>query len=128
MKGKRIMPRKKTKKQSKTTKANKQIYQTHGKVESFKPTTLDQVWGDTGGGRYGGASLKEYKTELQEMNRTDIQAHATRLHVVPVENREMLEKRLVKEFEKHAASYRKPDSPKPSSVSPEAMRILSEGR
>ena len=86
------------------------------------------MWGDTGGSRYGTLNVEEYKNQLQGMNRTDIQAHATRLGVVPVENREMLEKRLTKEFEKHTASYRKPDSPKTKEVSAEAMRILSEGR
>jgi hypothetical protein len=126
------MPRKKTtnkgKTSKKTAKASAKIYQTHGKVETPKASTLDQVWGDTGNSRYGTFDVEEYKNQLREMNRTDIQTHATKLSVVPVENREMLEKRLVKEFEKHTLSYRKPDSPKLKGVSSEAMRILSEGR
>lgn len=125
------MPRKKTtnkgKTSKKTTKASK-LTQTHGKVEKVKPSTLDQVWGDTGLSRYGTASLEEYKDQLRGMNRTDIQAHATRLGIVPVENREMLEKRLTKEFEKHTSSYKTPKSPKQTEVSQEALRILGEGR
>jgi len=126
------MPRKKTtnkgKTSKKTAKASKKIYQTHGKVETSKASTLDQVWGDTGNSRYGTFDVKEYENRLREMNRTDIQAHATKLSVVPVENRDMLEKRLVREFEKHVSSYRKPDSPTPKQAGSEAMRILSEGR
>jgi hypothetical protein len=126
------MPRKKTTKKAaankKTAKASKKFIQTHGKTETSKPSTLDQVWGDAGQSRYGTMDLEEYQGELRTMNRTDIQAHATRLGVVPVENREMLEKRLTKEFEKHSASYNKPDSPKPKKAGPEALRILSEGR
>ena len=29
------------------------MQQTHGKVETFQPTTLDQIWGDDGTGKYG---------------------------------------------------------------------------
>ena len=112
----------------KTTKASKKIIQTHGKIENSKPSTLDQVWGDAGLSRYGTMKLNEYKDQLKKMNRTDIQSHATKLGVVPVENREMLEKRLTKEFEKHTSSYNRPDSPKPKDASAKALRILSEGR
>ena len=125
------MPRKKsTIKGAKAKKTTKKptTYQTHGKVEKSKPSTLDQVWGDTGLSRYGTLTLGEYKDKLRGMNRTDIQAHSTRLGVVPVENREMLEKRLVKEFEKHSSSYAKPDSPEQKTISSKAMKILGEGR
>ena len=121
------MPRKKTKKQAKAKK-NDELLQTHGKTESTRHSTLDQVWGDTGESRYGTMDLEEYQGQLKTMNRTDIQAHATKLGVVPVENREMLEKRLTKEFQKHTNSYAKPDGKRPKEVSEEARRILSEGR
>ena len=129
------MPRKKTtnkgktsKKTPKTSKASKEIYQAHGKVEKTRPSTLDQVWGDDGTGKYTAGTVEEYRDQLSEMSRADIQTHATKLSVVPVENRDMLVKRLVKEYEKHVASYNRPDSPAPTKVSSKAMRILSEGR
>lgn len=129
------MPRKKTtnkgkasKKTPKSTKASKEVYQAHGKVETTKPSTLDQVWGDDGSGKYTTAEVGEYREQLSEMSRADIQTHATKLGVVPVENRDMLVKRLVKEFERHVASYNRPASPAPTKVSNEALRILSEGR
>ncbi len=125
------MPRKSAKKQGKTKKIStkKEFQQTHGKVENTQPTTLDQIWGDEGSSKYQTLDVEEYRTQLREMNRTDIQAHATKLGVVPVTSREMLEKRLVKEFEKHVASYRKPNAVKPDeNVSEETLKILSEGR
>ncbi len=127
------MPRKKTTKKAaaskKTAKSKKKTeFQTHGKTETSRPSTLDQVWGDTGKSRYGTMDLEEYQGQLREMNRTDIQAHATTLGVVPVENREMLEKRLTKEFQKHVSSFSRPDSKAPESISDQAKRILSEGR
>ena len=39
-------------KKKKTAKKTKKMQQTHGKVETFQPTTLDQVWGDDGTGKY----------------------------------------------------------------------------
>ena len=127
------MPRKKTTNKGKTskkttTKASKETYQTHGKVENSRPTTLDQIWGDDGSGKYTTMKVEEYREQLSEMTRADIQTHATKLSVVPVENREMLVKRLVREFEKHVASYNRPASAKPTAMSKEGLRILSEGK
>jgi hypothetical protein len=55
------MPRKKA---SKTTAKNAftkkvtELNQAHGKVEGPEPTTLDQIWGDTGYEHPKGARLK----------------------------------------------------------------------
>lgn len=126
------MPRKKTSKKAKTskktTKASKKTYQTHGKVETPKASSLEQIWGDDGSSLYGTLDVVDYKNQLREMTRADIQTHATRLSVVPVENREMLERRLVKEFEKHAASFNRPEPSAPTNLSKESLKILSEGR
>ena len=95
------MPRKKTKTTEKATKrAAKATHQTHGKVEKSKPSTLDQVWGDTGQSRYGTLNKKEYAQKVTDWTMTELQAHATSVSVIPVQNREMLEKKLLKEFDK----------------------------
>ena len=76
--------------------------------EKFVPSTLDQLWGDTGDGRYNTVDYDEYKNQLDEMNTSDLRAHASRLGILPVTSRERLSKRLLTEFTKHFNNYRKP--------------------
>ena len=104
---------KKTKKTAKASKKASKIdklSQVHGKEEKqeYEPTTLAQIWGDDGTGRYGTMDLEKYKAEIDQMSRTDINAHAADLGVIPVEDRVSLEKRLTDEFTNHVASYKKP--------------------
>ena len=131
------MPRKKTnsaKKTSakKTTKV-KDMSQTHGKVEKPLYSTLEQIWGDTGLSRYGTFDENEYAQELKNMTKSDIQAHANKLGLVPIDNRTELVKRLLKEFIYHKSKY----STIPADIqinnispelSPEVRKILSEGK
>ncbi len=117
----------------KTAKSSKKKiqHQTHAKVEKITPTTLEQIWGDDGTYRYGTLDENQYQSDIQGMSRVDIQTHATRLGIVPVENRDMLEKRLMKEFFKHKSIYTTPAAlPQVTNedVSQEARDILSEGR
>ena len=44
----------------KSSKKLESLSQTHGK-EEFKPTTLDQIWGDTGISKYGTLNEDEYE-------------------------------------------------------------------
>ena len=38
-----------------------ELSQTHGKVEDFKPTTLDQIWGDDGLSKYQTLDEVQYR-------------------------------------------------------------------
>lgn len=106
-----------------------ELKQTHGKVEGSKPTTLDQIWGDTGLSKYKTLVETEYLERLNEMSRTDLQTHATSLGIIPVENREILTGRLVKEFRKHVSAYTAPNNQIASAkVSQKALDILKEGK
>ena len=123
--------KKTTKKTTKKVKNIKDISQTHGKLEGKDtvPSTLDQIWGDTGESKYDTMDKDEYVKQLNELNGTDLQFHASTVGVIPVQNREMLQKRLVKEFERHVASYRRPASVnKKTKLSKKAKDILAEGR
>ena len=126
------MPRKKTSKAKKVAKkAVKNLSQTHGKEEkSFEPTTLDQIWGDDGLSKYKTLDEEEYEKSLREMGKTDLQTHATQIGLIPVDNRETLMSRLVREFKRHVQKYRPPkvSKKKPKDVSSEALKILREGR
>ena len=97
------MPRKKTTAPRKTSAPKKvkkveEMSQTHGKEEKPLSTTLEQIWGDTGITKYGTFDENEYAEELKNMTKSDIQAHANKLGLVPIDNRTELVKRLMKEF------------------------------
>jgi hypothetical protein len=114
---------------SKKAKSVKNMTQTHGKEETFQATTLDQVWGDDGTSKYPTQKEDEYLSSLKEMTRIDIQAHATQVGLIPVENREVLEQRMLREFRRHWAQYKRPISTDNSvEISQEVKSILEEGR
>lgn len=106
------------------------IQQTHGKLEDFKPSTLDQIWGDTGLSKYGTLNLEEYKKQIAEMNRTDLYRHCTSIGMMPIDNRELLEKKLIAEFQFYVNQYKMPNVPPlpPKEISEQAKKILAEGR
>ena len=111
-------------------KSVKNLSQTHGKEEKFEPTTLDQIWGDDGLNVYGTMQESQYEDQIDDMNMSDLQTHASRVGIIPIDNRNTLRDRLMREFRKHVGSYRKPisnPSPEPA-VSKEMRKILSEGR
>ncbi len=107
------------------------LEQTHGKTEKFEPTTLAQIWGEDGMNKYKTLELSEYELQIRGMNKSDLQAHAANLGIVPSDDRERLTKKLVQAFLKHSSQFRKPlqqtvpDGKKPSD---EVLKILSEGR
>ena len=107
----------------------KSIKQTHAKIET-QPTTLDQIWGDEGLDKYGTMNFKDYENSLQEFNISDLQAHASKVGIIPIENRKMLVDRLLKEFSKHVSSFNKPidATEAPQELNKEIKNILSEGR
>ena len=112
-------------------KSLNKINQTHAKVEKkFEPTTLDQIWGDDGTSEYGTLDYESYKSKVFDMNMSDLQAHASRVGVVPIDNRNMLTDRLLREFSKHITSFKKPveDASNQQNVPDKIKSILAEGR
>jgi hypothetical protein len=107
------------------------VKQTHAKVEKkFQPTTLDQIWGDDGTSEYGTLDYEKYKEKVFDMNMSDLQAHASRVGIVPVDNRNMLTDRLLREFSRHASTYSKPveASADHQEIPEKIKQILAEGR
>ena len=111
-------------------KALDEIEQIHGKEDKFEPTSLDQIWGDTGMDKYGTFNEGEYKSYLDNLNKTDLQQHAVKLGLVPVRERDRLTVNLVTAFRQHTSHYQKPVENKQSDtvIDPEIAKILSEGR
>ena len=117
----------------KTAKAKpnnlKNLSQTHGK--KYEPTTLDQVWGDEGLSVYGTMNEEEYQTQLDEFNRTDLQSHASKIGVVPLDDRSRLTKTLVSEFRKHVSKFRRPSEVErrvEEDTHAKVRKLLSDGR
>lgn len=117
------MPRK-SNKQAKGQLDN--LNQTHGKVE--KPLTLNQVWGDDGKSKYGTLDAEKYSEYLNDLNKSDLQAHAVKIGLVPIDDRNSLVTRLKKEFNKHASQYSARVLPTKKDISKAAKDILAEGR
>ena len=133
---------KKTKRTTKKSTARKKsslkdLNQSHGKVENekgFQPTTLDQVWGDTGIWKYDTMDANEYETKIRNMPKVDLQSHASKVGIIPVDNREVLATRLVREFKKHVTLYKQPQDKtlgkvhSKEDITEAAKKILNEGR
>ena len=67
------------------------------------------------------------------MAKTDLQAHATKVGLVPIDNRSTLTQRLVREFKKHVntfkpASVKAPKSIAKDSLPEEVIKVLNEGK
>lgn len=104
------------------------LSQTHGKIEN-RPVTLDQIWGDDGKRKYGTLDQAEYEKYLKDLNKSDLQAHAIKIGLVPIDDRETLVKRLKQEFKKHTSMYlARPNVDNTSKLSKKSRDILSEGR
>lgn len=105
------------------------LSQTHGKLEENTYKTLDQIWGDDGSSRYKQNTSEEYLNFISDMNKSDLQAHANKLGLIPVDNRELLTKRLMAEYKKFMSNYRTPAKLENEvKVSKEVKNILSEGK
>lgn len=103
------------------------LNQVHGKVE--KPITLDQIWGDDGKNKYGTLDINEYDIYLDSLGKSDMQAHAIKVGLVPVDDRSTLVKRLKQEFKKYASQFQpRPQINNGNKLSKEARDILAEGR
>lgn len=107
------------------------LSQIDAKEEKGKPTTLDQIWGDTGLSKYGTMDFEEYKQRIHSMNRTDIQNHAVQIGILPTDNHQVLIARLEREFLRHIGAYLAPTDNKDAKnkkISKQVEKILSEGR
>ena len=126
------MPRKKVQQNSKASQKKpslEELRQSHGKEEGTQPTSLDQVWGDTGVSKFGTLDEEEYESSLSSMNKSDLQTHATKVGLVPIDDVNMLRKRLLREFNRHISSFRTPKQTQGvKKMSAKALKILKEGK
>lgn len=103
--------------------------QTHGKLENIEHKTLDQIWGDTGSNKYPSLNEKEYVNFINDMNKSDLQAHANKIGLVPIDDREVLTKRLVSEFRKFISTFNIPKRLENEvNLDKKSKDVLSEGK
>ena len=126
------MPRKKVQQNSKASQKKPsldELSQSHGKQETTEPTSLDQIWGDTGISKFRTLDKEEYEGQINDMNKSDLQTHATKVGLVPIDDMKMLRSRLLREFDKHISAYRTPKKTKGKTKLPkDALKILGEGK
>jgi len=125
-------PKKEEVKASEPKKGLDKLSQAHGMEEKskYEPTTLDQVWGDDGIGKYNTMDPSEYGVRINAMGLADLKNEAIRVGLLPVDSMDQLRDRLKNEFMGHLNSYRKPlhNPKKPFIPSDEITDILKEGR
>ena len=111
--------------------------QTNGKGPSDKVyTTLDQIWGETNNGKYKTSNIEEYEKTIGEMNKMELWEHSVSVGESPVDNKDLLKKKLLTKFQQHNSKNRplnvnKADIAKRNNVksySPEFLKILKEGK
>lgn len=109
------------------------LSQTNGKIIPEKPElprTMDELFGVDGLSKYKTFNQDVYEAQLREMTKSDLQAHAHKLNIAPIDDTPRLKKILLAEFVKHRSQYAK--MPKPTNnakeVTPEVRRIMAEGR
>ena len=56
---------------------------------------------------YNTVDENEYLEQLNGMAKVDMQAHATKVGLIPIDNMDILKQRLVKQFKSHVNTYRK---------------------
>lgn len=96
---------------------------------SSQPTTLDQIWGDTGLNKYNTLDEQSYEQELLDMAKVDLQKHAEKHGLVPIDDVRTLRARLLREFRRHVGMYSKPvENKQGNKLSKDVLRILSEGK
>jgi hypothetical protein len=106
-----------------------EISQAHGKIESVQPTYLDQIWGDIGTSKYKTLDESEYLKFINDLPKSDLMSHAASIGIMPIDNRDSLTQRLIKEFRKHTSAYTVPITKKTvPNLSSEASKILKEGK
>ena len=119
-----------TRKTTAKKKSLDNLNQADGMAEEFEPTTLDQIFGDDGNWKYKTLDKNEYEHYLNGLNKSDLQSHAVNVGIIPIDNKDQLTKRLVREFTRFSSAYKKPNRKKSvdRNVSQDVLDILSEGR
>ena len=73
---------------------------------------------------------EEYRQEIDALNKSDLQSHASKKGLIPIDDRNMLTKRLLEQFRRHVNQYRVPEENVDNSsekLTERDKRTLAEG-
>lgn len=114
---------------AKKIKNLKELSQTHGRLDDIQYKTLDQIWGEDGSSKYKTSNLQDYLRYLNDLSKSDLQSHASKVGLIPVDSREMLTKRLETEFRKYMSMFTTPKNTENNlDLDKTSKDILSEGK
>lgn len=92
--------------------------------------SLDSIMGECLS-LYSVSNIEDYKNQISEMNQTDLQSHAYKIGLVPVEDRKVLIARLCTEFQRWNTRMQSHDigslTKTISDIDQRAQKILREG-
>jgi hypothetical protein len=108
--------------------------QIDGKAQGSAPEhlygSLDQILGENIS-VYKTSNIDEYRSQIADMNQTDLQTHALKIGLIPIEDRRILVGRLVQEFERWHSRMMPQGNIKGSKnindIDEKARKILREG-
>ena len=102
----------------------------HGSTPESIYGSLDQILGENIS-VYRTSDIEEYRQQITEMNQTDLQSHALKIGLIPIEDRRILVGRLVQEFERWQSRMMPQGNVKGSKkiedIDEKARKILREG-
>jgi len=108
-----------------------ELQQIDGKVHKTGARDIYEIMGEKNPSKYGTTDIKEYEKKLNRMNTSDLQHHAASVQVLPREDRRLLIKLLLKQFQidnSGILNVAKPLGVSQKKMSQRALDILAEGR
>lgn len=114
----------------------KELHGAHGMIEqeTFKPRNLDQLLGYDNSNKYSflkdRSSSSEYESFLTKLSDTDFYEHCQAFGLVYTDNRKLIEKKLLNDFELSRSQYNRIPDVK-TTATPDydlVKKIMSQGR
>lgn len=111
------------------TKKKEQL-QAHGKQETFRPTSLDDIVRGEKYSIYKTQDTTEYTRYIRTLDNADLMIHARKVGLVPTNNRVQVERELLRRFK--ASLFSNPPKRNKNDLSgsteEELFRLLESGR
>ena len=108
-----------------------EFQQTDGKIyNKYGVKSIDELLGESKS-RYKTHDIAAYEKMVSEMNTSDLQNHATTVDVMPNQDRNVLIKRLLKQFKVTNSNYfntSQTQDPLKKQINKNTLDILAEGR
>lgn len=108
-----------------------ELQQIDGKVHKTGAKDIYEIMGERNPSKYGTRDIKEYEKKLMGMNTSDLQRHASTIQVVPREDRKLMIKLCLKQFQIDNSGIMNTAQPlgvSQKKMSQRALDVLAEGK